>query len=245
MPLTGPQYQQMQDALLHAFDEPSLKRMVRFGLGEDLTAIAGGANFSDTVFELIGWAERSGRTAELVDAAAAAVPHNPELQAFIARNPGLVQPAAPGAARPAVANAAAGSGARKAWLVVEGMEFFAARPGVQVRVTANVNGTEYVYPSVGGVEWLEVGPGMSAQKFRLPPESDEYIVRFEAAVRVPGKGKQRAVTGKLTSVTEDIVHVAGDIPYTGRYVLHTFDPVHMARSAQANAELSYRITYDP
>lgn len=65
---------------MHAFDGLSLKRMVRFGLGEDLPAIAGGANFSDTVFELIGWAERSGRTAELVAAATAVVPHNPELQ---------------------------------------------------------------------------------------------------------------------------------------------------------------------
>ncbi|MFN8470029.1 MAG: effector-associated domain EAD1-containing protein [Caldilineaceae bacterium] len=235
MSLTGPQYQQLQDALLHAFDEPSLKRMVRFGLGEDLAAIAGGASFAETVFELIGWAERSGRTAEFVAAAAAAVPHNPELQAFVTQNPALGQPVSP-PAPPA---------ARKAWLVVEGMEFFAALPGAQVRVTANVNGTEYVYPSVGGVEWLEVGPGMSAQKFRLPPASDEYIVRFAADVRVPGKGKQRAITGKLTSVAEDIVHVAGDIPYAGRYVLHTFDPVHMARSADANAELSYRITYDP
>jgi len=242
MPLIGPQYQQLQDAFLRAFDEPSLKRMVRFGLGEDLSAIAGGADFSDTVFELIGWAERSGRTAELVAAAAAAVPHNPELQAFVAQHPALAQlaqadaPASPPVAPPA---------ARKAWLVVEGMEFFAALPGAQVRVTANVNGTEYVYPSVGGVEWLEVGPGMSAQKFRLPPERDEYIVRFEADVRVPGKGKQRTITGKLTSVAEDIVHAPGDIPHAGRYVLHTFDPVHMARSAEANAELSYRITYDP
>jgi hypothetical protein len=229
MPLTGSQFQQLQQGLLSAFDEPALKQMVRFHLGEELAAIAGGANLGDTVFNLISWAERNGRTQELVSGAAAGNPRNPELKTFAA------QYAAGGRARTAA----------KAWLVIEGMEFFAALPGAQVRVTAYVNGTEYVYPSVGGVEWLEVGPGMSAQKFRLPPADDDYIVRFEAAVRVPQKGKKPQATGTLTSVAEDVVNVATDIPFSGRYILHTFDRVHMARSAQANAELVYRITYDP
>jgi hypothetical protein len=239
MPLTGPQFQQLQQALLRAFDEPALKQMVRFYLGEDLPAIAGGANFGDIVFNLISWAERTGRTQELVSGAAASNPHNSELKTFAAQNLALANRGGSqdrgGQARPPA----------KAWLVIEGLEFFAALPGAQVRVTAYVNGSEYVYPSAGGVEWLEVGPAMSAQKFRLPPAADEYIVRFEAAVRVPRKGKKPQATGALTSVAEDVVNVATDIPFAGRYILHTFDPVHMARSAQANAELSYRITYDP
>jgi hypothetical protein len=132
-----------------------------------------------------------------------------------------------------------------AWLVIEGMDFYAGRPGTQVRVTASVNDTEYIYPSVGGVQWLEVGPGMSAQKFRLPPADETYTIRFEAAVRVPGENGEPDTLGTLTSVEEDIVNIAEDIPFSGRYVLHTLDPVHMSRSAQANAEIAYLITYDP
>ena len=131
------------------------------------------------------------------------------------------------------------------WLVIEGMGFYAARPGAQVRVMANVNGTEYEYPSVGGIKWLEVGPGMSAQKYRLPPTDNHYVIRFEADVRVPGTDGEPDTMGKLTSVAEDIVAVPGDIPFSGQYVLHTLDPVHMARSAGANAVISYRITNAP
>jgi hypothetical protein len=32
------------------------------------------------------------------------------------------------------------------------MQFFAAKEGAQVRVVANVNGTEFTYPSKAGVE---------------------------------------------------------------------------------------------
>ena len=130
-------------------------------------------------------------------------------------------------------------------MVIEGSEFFAARTGAQVRVMANVNGTEFIYPSRAGVEWLEIGPAMSAQVFRLPQTRERYIIRFEASVRVPAAPGEPETAGTLKSVKEDIVNIAEDIPFSGRYTLHTFDPVHMARSASAEAELLYRITTDP
>ncbi len=158
----------------------------------------------------------------------------------------LARPAGtPVTAQPKDKMAETGTAKKEAWMVIEGLEFFAARPGAQVRVVANVNGTEFIYPSRGGVEWLEVGPSMSAQIFRLPPARERYIVRFEATVRVPAAHGEAKTTGRLTSVKDDIVDVADGIPFSGRYILHTFDPVHMARSADANAELLYRITYDP
>jgi len=131
------------------------------------------------------------------------------------------------------------------WMIIEGLEFFSARDGAQVRVLANVNGTEFIYPSLAGVEWLQVGPSMSAQIFRLPPANDRYIIRFEASVQVPARHGQPATEGKLTSVKQDVVSITTGIPFTGRYVLHTFDPIHRARSADANAELRYRITHEP
>ena len=134
---------------------------------------------------------------------------------------------------------------KELWMVIDGLQFYAARDGAQVRVVANVNGTEFIYPSRGGVEWLEVGPSMSAQVFPLPPARDRYVIRFEADVRVPAANGRPEIKGKLTSVKEDIVNVTDGIPFSGRYILHTFDPVHKSRSANANAQLLYRITYDP
>ena len=130
-------------------------------------------------------------------------------------------------------------------MVIDGLEFFSALDGAQVRVVANVNGTEFVYPSRAGVKWLEVGPSMSSQVFRLPPARERYIIRFEAMVRVPARGGAPERRGQLKSVREDVVDIAKGIPFSGRYVLHTFDPVHMARGARADAELMYRITHDP
>jgi hypothetical protein len=85
MSLTGSQIEQLQTALLHAFDEPSLTQMVRIRLGEDIRAVAGGANLSDLVFSLITWAERTGRTSELIAGASASNPQNPELKLFAAQ----------------------------------------------------------------------------------------------------------------------------------------------------------------
>jgi len=135
-------------------------------------------------------------------------------------------------------------GLRDIWLVIEGMEFFSAKPGAQVRVTANVNGTEFTYPSVGAVEWLEVGPGMSSQSFHLPPARDKIIVRFQADVRVPSDD-QDWISGQLISVNEKIINVDDPLPISDKYVLHTFDPVHNARGANAAATLSYKVTSDP
>ena len=50
-------------SLLDAYDEGSLRQMVRFQLDEHLDLIAGGGNLAQVVFNLIAWAERTGRIA--------------------------------------------------------------------------------------------------------------------------------------------------------------------------------------
>lgn len=52
----------------------------------------------------------------------------------------------------------------------------------EVRITAYVNGTEFVYPSIAGVRWMKVGPEMSETSFELP-KSTEYHIRFEMLMR--------------------------------------------------------------
>jgi hypothetical protein len=54
-------------ALLDAFPtRRELDRMVALEMGENLNAIASDSNLQQTVFELVGWAERQGRMTELV-----------------------------------------------------------------------------------------------------------------------------------------------------------------------------------
>jgi hypothetical protein len=84
MQLTGPQIKAFQDALLEAFDPPTLEQMVRIGLDKNLAAVAGGVNFQEVTFNLIQWAERVGRVEDLLAAARQANPSNPALSAFAA-----------------------------------------------------------------------------------------------------------------------------------------------------------------
>ena len=82
-------------SLLDAYDEGSLRQMVRFQLDEHLDLIAGGGNLSQVVFNLIAWAERTGRIAELIVKAQAYNPGNARLAAFARSVPGIpvVEPA--------------------------------------------------------------------------------------------------------------------------------------------------------
>jgi V8-like Glu-specific endopeptidase len=81
--LTGPQIKQLSDALMDAFPaEAALRRMIRFGLNENLAAIVGGGSLNDMVFDLITlWAEPQARTDELIVAARECNPSNTGLRA--------------------------------------------------------------------------------------------------------------------------------------------------------------------
>ena len=81
MKLTGKQLKQLHDALLGAFSLADLQQMVTFELNENLDAIAGGGNLSQTVFNLIQWAERRGRMVDLVQGAVNQNENNAELLA--------------------------------------------------------------------------------------------------------------------------------------------------------------------
>jgi hypothetical protein len=112
--LSGAQVRELMASLLDAYDENSLSQMVRFQLEERLDLIAGGGNLSQVVFNLIAWAERTGRIAELIAKAQAANPGNARLAAFARSLPGIavvepVKAVAPPAsqARPAPQPAAA------------------------------------------------------------------------------------------------------------------------------------------
>lgn len=80
--LNGPQLRDLQGAIIAAFpNTSSLARMVLFHMNTNLAEISAG-NLTETTFELIRWARSRGRLAELVTAALAENPTNPELQRF-------------------------------------------------------------------------------------------------------------------------------------------------------------------
>ncbi len=81
MKLTGQRVQQICDALSDAYPtRDALRMLVRLELDENLEEIAGGENQSVVVFNLVTWAERSGRIDELITHARRRMPGNEALQ---------------------------------------------------------------------------------------------------------------------------------------------------------------------
>ena len=90
--LTGKQIERLCDALLAAFDRGELEQLTRIDLEESLEAIAGSGKLSAVVFELVTWAQRTGRVGDLLTAAQS---RRPTHAAFAALAQELgVQPAA-------------------------------------------------------------------------------------------------------------------------------------------------------
>lgn len=118
-------------------------------------------------------------------------------------------------------------------LRIDRVELFPPSNTAIVQVSAIVNGTEFKYPSIGGVEWLKVAPSMAGQTFRLPL-TDRYEIRFEMLKREEGASDDV----KLLSV-ETISFVGGTTE--GRYPLHGFDPASRTRSGEISAEIIYSI----
>ncbi|WP_424097397.1 effector-associated domain EAD1-containing protein [Moorena producens] len=83
MRLTGPQYQQLTNALISAFpDQQRLAQVVRFRLNKHLNSIAMGNNLQAIVFGLIEAAEAQGWVDKLILGARESNPGNPALVAI-------------------------------------------------------------------------------------------------------------------------------------------------------------------
>ncbi len=82
--LTGKQVQEISDAILNAYGSvAALRMMVRIELDEILDEIAGGESLRIVTFNLITWAERSGRVEDLVRGAARYNPGNQALRQLV------------------------------------------------------------------------------------------------------------------------------------------------------------------
>ena len=81
--LTGKQAQEIHEAILDAYGAvDALRIMVRFELGVTLEEIVGGEGLRVLIFNLITWAERTGRVDDLIQGAYRHNPGNQALQQF-------------------------------------------------------------------------------------------------------------------------------------------------------------------
>jgi hypothetical protein len=80
--LKGAQVRRLQEAILSAFDSAALQRLLRVHLEEDLRVIVGAGPLEHVIFDLIDWAEKQGRIAELVRSIKEERPNNQLVQAI-------------------------------------------------------------------------------------------------------------------------------------------------------------------
>jgi hypothetical protein len=125
----------------------------------------------------------------------------------------------------------------QALLRINGVDIRKAQKGTSVRVTAIVNGQAYLYPSLGGVAWLEVGPTMSSQSFQIP-QASSYEVRFEMDVN----SSDPALSGRHLS--QETARVAA-IPYTGAYAVYQTKLVQEGITRGSVSLVSVRFSIEP
>lgn len=115
------------------------------------------------------------------------------------------------------------------WFLINSIQVEGRLANAPVKVVIWVNGVEHRYPSLGGVEWMEVGLGMSPHRFKVASASG-YEVRFEMRVK-----RER---GELRLISQD-TDVVVDVPYDGDYKLHQVK--QGTRSRPTSALISYRL----
>jgi hypothetical protein len=120
------------------------------------------------------------------------------------------------------------------WLIIEGVDVF-GHEGGQIQITAEVNGTAFVYPSLAGVQWAEVGPSMSSQQFQLPPSQLPLHLRFTALLR-PSGGQPAKLVSQQTIIVDKL-------PAQGRYSLYKNQAG--VRAASISAAVKYSIVAKP
>ena len=106
-----------------------------------------------------------------------------------------------------------------------------------IRLTALVNEKTYVYPSIGDVKWLEVGPEMTTQSFALPSRPD-YQLRFEMQLRRLNEPERNLISQTTADFT------LADLPLTKSYSLYNKNRIG-TRGARRLARVKYSLSRTP
>jgi hypothetical protein len=147
---------------------------------------------------------------------------------------------APRSAEDAPVEAFAISSTKAYVLVIEGVLTFSQPGNADVRVTAFVNGMQFRYPTVAGVEWMGVDPNggpMTHESFRLP-RAGEYEIRFEMESRDRVSGQiERCVSQQTITIDKT--------PFEGHYEVFPLNRVTRAHESGVVAEISFSIEEAP
>ena len=118
-------------------------------------------------------------------------------------------------------------------LNVHGVRVFPPSDQDEIQCLIVVNGIQYRYPSIAGVDWLGVSSTMSGQTFVLP-KAERYEIRFEVLKRTQSNRKQ---TRRL--VSQETLTLGK--PSSGDYRVHGFDPSSGTRSGTVEAEVAWSL----
>jgi hypothetical protein len=115
---------------------------------------------------------------------------------------------------------------QRVYLRIRAIKLFPTNPEAEIRVIAHVNGTSYVHPSIGGAEWMKVGPAMSEKVVEIP-QSEIYEVYFEIEQR----------SGR--SMRSQLVQPVKTLPFKDEYKL--FGMSAKTRDGNVKAVIPYEI----
>jgi|GEM_PF-3767888 len=128
------------------------------------------------------------------------------------------------------------------FMKIKAIQLFPTDPEAEVRVTAYVNGTEFVHPSVGGVQWMRVGPSMSEKIIPLP-KADRYEISFEMTFRsekkLSGGTKSLQVRSGFQKAKSQMVTPVSTLPFSEDYRLYLVNDG--SRAASVKAIIPYEI----
>ena len=96
------------------------------------------------------------------------------------------------------------------WLRIGPVEFYDdTHRNDGVRVTVDINGNTFVYPNIGGADWLKVSPNMAPGVNKVPP-SDRYII--SASMKTLSKD------GTFNFISQNrLIIDKNKIPYSAEY----------------------------
>ena len=85
MPMPGADFKTVREAILDAYSEDDLRITLREVMDLKFDNVVGSGSLETRVFDLLDWAERHGREAELIKATAASRPRQAKLQEVYAK----------------------------------------------------------------------------------------------------------------------------------------------------------------
>jgi len=203
--LTGKQIERFCDALVAAFVRSELEQLTRIDLEQNLEAIAGSGKLSVVAFELVTWAQRTGRVGDLLTAAQRRRPTNTALAA-LAQELGAA-PAAKSSAPPSTPGGVHVGKIEAVNAAIGGAQIIDQR-GAIIYIGGkqiNTGGGAYVGGNVdtGGGDF--VGRDRITNPASAPADLDKLMLRLAAAVALAvGRGDVQSALAQVTMMHAEL-----------------------------------------